>query len=259
MHDDERVTEELSALQAIFDEIKIKTDDSGNAVGVELEVHPCTALDTEQQYVRLTLQVTLTKGYPDVKPNVTLANPRGLDESLLKIIQKEVSAKCTENLGQPVLFDILEIVKERLTASNIPSVPCCICLYGFREGDQFTKTDCYHYFHSRCLAGHLTASEASYKEEQDKLPPWQRGEEFQAVCPICRAHICFDVEVLKAADPPLELEEAPVFEPTPELRKLQESMSRLYLKQYSKGGIIQPINKTVFLSEEESNGEGTNR
>lgn len=259
MHDDERVSEELEALQAILmDELKFKFDDSGKCIGLETEVHPWTALDTEQQYVRVTLQVSLPVGYPDIKPNITLSSPRGLDESLLKTIQKEVADKCAESLGQPVIFEIIEIVKERLTASNMPSVPCCICLYGFREGDQFTKTHCYHYFHSTCLAGHLTASENTFREEQDKLPPWQRTESFQAVCPVCRAHISYDVEVLRSALPPRELEEAPVFQPTPELRRLQESMSKLYLKQRSKGGIIQPSNKTLLLSEE-SNGEGTNR
>ncbi|BES95504.1 RWD [Nesidiocoris tenuis] len=256
MHDDERVSDELEALQAILmDEIKIKCDDSGQAIAIETEIHPWTALDTETQYVRLTLQVSLPPGYPDVPPEVNLANPRGLDDSLLTSLHKEIAEKCTQNLGQSVIYEIYEIVKEGLTASNRPSVPCCICLYGFRQADQFIKTDCYHYFHSHCLAGHLSASENIFKEEQDKLPPWQQTATFQAVCPICRAPINYDVETLKSALPPQELEEAPrTFQPTPELRILQERMAALYLRQRSRGGIIQEDNKTLLLTEE-SNGE----
>uniref|UniRef100_A0A0A9YWV5 E3 ubiquitin-protein ligase RNF25 n=1 Tax=Lygus hesperus TaxID=30085 RepID=A0A0A9YWV5_LYGHE len=256
MHDDERVSDELEALQAILmEEIKINCDESGQAVGIETEIHPWTALDTETQYVRLTLQVAFPSGYPDVRPNVTLSNPRGLDDSLLTSLHQEIDEKCKQNLGQPVVYEIYEIIKERLTNSNRPSVPCCICLYGFRQADQFTKTDCYHYFHSHCLAGHLTASENIFKEEQDKLPPWQQTATFQALCPICRAPINYDVETLRTADPPQELEEAPrTFQPTPELRLLQERMEALYLRQRSKGGIIQEDNKTLLLTEE-SNGE----
>lgn len=73
------------------------------------------------------------------------------------------------------------MVREHLTASNVPCCQCCICLYGFRDGDHFTKTHCYHYFHSHCLAGHLTASERIFREEQDKLPAWQQTEKFQVI------------------------------------------------------------------------------
>ncbi|KAG8276884.1 NF-kappaB binding [Homalodisca vitripennis] len=71
------------------------------------------------------------------------------------------------------------LVKEQLTACNVPCCQCCICLYGFRQGDHFTKTPCYHYFHSHCLAKHLRISHRIFNEEQDKLPAWQRTDTFQ--------------------------------------------------------------------------------
>lgn len=61
-----------------------------------------------------------------------------------------------------------------MTRSNLPTDQCAICLYGFREGDKFTKTECYHYFHSHCLAAHVAAAERYYREEQEKLPQWQQ-------------------------------------------------------------------------------------
>lgn len=61
-----------------------------------------------------------------------------------------------------------------MTRSNLPTGQCAVCLYGFREGDEFTKTECYHHFHSHCLAAHVAAAERYYREEQEKLPLWQQ-------------------------------------------------------------------------------------
>lgn len=69
---------------------------------------------------------------------------------------------------------IIQLIREHLTRSNLPTDQCAVCLYGFREGDEFTKTECYHYFHSHCLAAHVAAAERYYREEQDKLPQWQQ-------------------------------------------------------------------------------------
>lgn len=38
---------------------------------------------------------------------------------------------------------------------NTPRCSCVICLYGFDDEDVFTKTECYHYFHSHCLSRYI--------------------------------------------------------------------------------------------------------
>uniref|UniRef100_A0A1B6CUG0 RWD domain-containing protein n=1 Tax=Clastoptera arizonana TaxID=38151 RepID=A0A1B6CUG0_9HEMI len=251
MHDDERVDDELEALKAILmDEILIKTDDRNKAVGIETDVFPWTALDTQQQFVRVTLEIELTPSYPDTSPIVLLRNPRGLDDSTLTSIEQQIRAKCKDYIGQPVIFELIDVVKEHLTASNVPCCQCCVCLYGFRQSDHFTKTPCYHYFHSHCLAGHLTASERIFKEEQEKLPAWQKTEKFQAVCPVCRAPLAYDLKELSSAPPPLDVEEAPNFVPSQELRHLQQQMASLFLHQQQRGGIIQEDNRLILLSDE---------
>jgi E3 ubiquitin-protein ligase RNF25 len=78
-------------------------------VGVETEVHPWTALDENQQYVRVSLEIDLPPGYPDVSPRVNLRNPRGLDDSLLNTIKQQINDKCTEYLSQPVIFEIIQV------------------------------------------------------------------------------------------------------------------------------------------------------
>lgn len=72
------------------------------------------------------------------------------------------------------LNNLLQLIRENLTESNLPSGQCVICLYGFTEGDVFIKTQCYHHFHSHCLANHLIAGRRYYQEELEKIPLWQQ-------------------------------------------------------------------------------------
>ena len=129
-------------------------------------------------------------------------------------------------------------MREHLTESNVPSCHCVICLYGFSENDHFIKTQCYHYFHSYCLVCHLVSSEKIFKEEQDKLPAWQRTNSFQRLCPVCREVITVDMETLSKAAPPEERESARNFELDENLVTLQKKMAALFKHQQSRGGII---------------------
>ncbi|XP_069705618.1 E3 ubiquitin-protein ligase RNF25 [Periplaneta americana] len=242
---DERVVDEVEALKAILmDELIVRTNESGYPEAVETVLFPSTADDALQQYVCLTLVVELPPGYPDVPPVTSLRNPRGLDDSVLGRIERETKEKCESYRGQAVIYELIELVKEYLTASNLPSCQCAICLYGFREGDHFTKTQCYHYFHSHCLACHVTSSEKSYQEELDKLPAWQRNQQpqspCQVLCPVCREPIQCDMALLSTAAPPLDVENARQFELSDELRSLQRQMAALFSHQKSRGGIIDP-------------------
>ncbi|KAF3423180.1 hypothetical protein E2986_02937 [Frieseomelitta varia] len=258
---DERVTDEIAALKAILldDELNIKENDRGEPECIETVLFPSTGEDSQSQYVCVTLIVQLPVGYPDISPTISLRNPRGLDENTVRLMQSDAEAKCKDFIGQPVMFELIEIlcysvilfaiikvillqqlIREHLTRSNLPTDQCAICLYGFREGDEFTKTECYHYFHSHCLAAHIAAAERYYREEQEKLPQWQQDatNKFQAICPVCRESINCDVESLWSAPPPIDVEAAIDFSVTTELRELQKQMAALFLRQQQRGGII---------------------
>lgn len=240
-NDDERVKDEIEALEAILmDDVTVEYNERGSPVLIKTVVFPSTADDTKQQYVCITLEVSLIPEYPDQEPLIKLRNPRGLDDSLINEINMVVKEKCTECIGQPVVFELIELIRERLTESNLPSCQCAVCLYDFQHGDQFTKTQCYHYFHSYCLASHLVNTEKHYLEEHDKLPAWQKQSAagFQPLCPVCREPISCDVETLRQAPAPKDLENAKNFEVTAELRALQAKMAALFLHQQSRGGII---------------------
>lgn len=77
---------------------------------IETLVFPSTGEDSESQYVCVRLVVKLLTGYPDVQPIVTLRNPRGLDEETVKQIQLDADAKCADFLGQPVMFELIEVI-----------------------------------------------------------------------------------------------------------------------------------------------------
>ncbi|KAJ8687139.1 hypothetical protein QAD02_022933 [Eretmocerus hayati] len=239
---DERVTDEIEALRAILldDELQILENDRGEPESIETVVFPSTGEDSQSQYVCVKLVVKLPSGYPDITPLVSLRNPRGLDEDTVRQIQYDADNKCRDFLGQPVMFELIELVREHLTKSNLPTGQCAVCLYGFREGDEFIKTECYHHFHSYCLAAHVAATKRYYQEEQEKLPLWQQDstDKFQALCPVCREPINCSVENLKGAPPPIDVETATDFALTQELMDMQQKMSELYLRQQQRGGII---------------------
>ncbi|XP_058459888.1 E3 ubiquitin-protein ligase RNF25 [Malaya genurostris] len=233
--------DEVESLEAILmEDVAISRNDSGFPELIETTVFPTVGDELDSQYVCITLQVLPVSGYPAVKPNIKLKNPRGLDDQIINSIETAVRQKLDECLGQPVVFDLIDIIREHLTESNVPSGQCVICLYGFQEGDEFTKTSCYHYLHSHCLACHLNASKRNYDEELAKMPVWKQKEAkpYQALCPVCREPIDLEVEPLTKCQPPVELVNAPRFELTDELKSLQAQMTRLYLHQKSRGGII---------------------
>uniref|UniRef100_A0A6B2E826 E3 ubiquitin-protein ligase rnf25 n=1 Tax=Phlebotomus kandelakii TaxID=1109342 RepID=A0A6B2E826_9DIPT len=238
----EIILDEVESLEAILmeDVSIVRNPDSGFPELIETTVLPTVGGDVERQYVCVTLQVMPVAGYPDVKPHFQLRNPRGLSDGSINAIEEAMRKKLEECLGQPVVFDLIEIIREHLTDSNLPSGQCVVCLYGFQEGDEFTKTACYHYLHSYCLARHLTASRRNYQEEYDKLPGWQKkqAKPYQATCPVCRESISDEVEPLGCAQPPVELQNAPHFQLTDEIRDMQTKMADMFLRQKVRGGII---------------------
>lgn len=76
---------------------------------MEIAVLPSTAADSSSQYVRATLVAQLPVGYPDLPPNVTIKNPRGLDDSVIKIIEATIKDKIQSMTGEPLLFELIEV------------------------------------------------------------------------------------------------------------------------------------------------------
>lgn len=104
-----RVSDEIEALEAILMDDVVITRVGDVPDSIETVVHPSTGDDIDQQFVRVTLKVKLTPEYPDSSPEVTLRNPRGLDDIILDSIHLQIEEKLADCLGQPVVFELIEV------------------------------------------------------------------------------------------------------------------------------------------------------
>ncbi|XP_066959397.1 E3 ubiquitin-protein ligase RNF25 [Macrobrachium rosenbergii] len=260
----EAILEEIEALQAIMlDEVTVLQGESGVPNGVEVSVVPATAQNIDEQHVRVTLVLTLPPEYPDVPPNIILRNPRGVDDYVLMKIQKESKQKCEEFLGCPVIYELIEVVRDNLTANNAPSCPCAICLHHFTDTDVFTKTLCFHYFHSYCLGRYIASCEdEAAAEEEEPQPAWMAREKKPIMCPVCRDPLQKELssaELLMCLPPEEDKTVAEFRADDPDIMALQQRMARLYMEQKEKGGIIdleEEKNKFLLSSNRVESCEG---
>ncbi|KAJ3601662.1 hypothetical protein NHX12_032630 [Muraenolepis orangiensis] len=257
------VGSEIEVLQSIYlDELRVANTCDGSWE-VSLVLYPSTAEDSVSQFVRLTLKLTLDQQYPSSPPSISIHNTRGLSDDMLSSVRSCLQTEAESCLGSPVLYQLIEKAKEILTESNIPHGNCVICLYGFKEGEAFTKTSCYHYFHSHCLGRYVTHSEEEICElqkerEQDKTQHRADQQELAVVCPVCREPLTYDADQLLSCPAPHfpKQEEA---EKGTDFRQKWCELQELLERQRAKGGIIDPdVESNRFLiriNEVPSEGE----
>ncbi|XP_037253831.1 E3 ubiquitin-protein ligase RNF25 isoform X3 [Falco biarmicus] len=204
---------EVEVLESIYlEELRVtRGHDRWEPWEISITLHPATAQDQDSQYVRFTLVLSVPPQYPDKAPEISIRNPRGLsDEQIQKISQTLISI-AEARLGTEVLYELIEKGKEILTDNNIPHGQCVICLYGFQEREAFTKTKCYHYFHSHCLARY-----AQHMEEEILM---QQEERDQHLVPSPKQE---------------------PYRPDAKTLQHQEELRLIFKKQQEKGGIIDP-------------------
>uniref|UniRef100_A0A4W6DFK2 E3 ubiquitin-protein ligase RNF25 n=1 Tax=Lates calcarifer TaxID=8187 RepID=A0A4W6DFK2_LATCA len=239
------VLSEIEVLQSIYlDDLQVNRREDG-CWEVSLVLYPSTAEDSVSQFVRLTLTLTLDQQYPSSSPAISIHNPRGLSDDKLSSVQKCLQLEAQSCLGSPVLYQLIEV-------SNIPHGNCVICLYGFKEGETFTKTSCYHYFHSHCLGRYVSHSERELRQrekelEEDKTRERADYQELTVVCPVCREPLQYDVHQLLSSPAPQlpELDEAAIGS---DFQQKWCKLQKLLDRQRSKGGIIDPeVESNRFL------------
>lgn len=243
-------SEEVEALKSIYIRELEVTNCENTTVpsSISISLHPATADNTSEQYVCLTLVINLPPNYPNDLPEIIIRNPRGLSDEDLERIKSDLHSKASDSKGNAMLFELIELAKEHLTTGNTPRCACAICLYNFSEDDVFTKTDCYHYFHSHCLSRYVEFM----KTEQVTVHPLAQNvsHEAKVLCPVCREPIAFDDLEKIEAPPPVLSENVLSFKPDSELVQVQQRMAALYMKQKSQGGIIDvEAEKNKYLLE----------
>ncbi|KAK2525933.1 Rnf25 [Columba guinea] len=226
---------------------------------IGITLHPATAQDQDSQYVRFTLMLSVPPQYPNKAPEISIRNPRGLSDEQIQKISQTLRSVAEARLGTEVLYELIEKGKEILTDNNIPHGQCVICLYGFQatqpsaqrpfkaapsplqEREAFTKTQCYHYFHSHCLARYAQHMEEEIlmqqEEREQHLAPSPR-QEVGVQCPVCRETLVYDLCALKAAPAPQQPLE--LYRPDAKTLQHQEELRLIFKRQQEKGGIIDP-------------------
>ncbi|KFW07582.1 E3 ubiquitin-protein ligase RNF25, partial [Eurypyga helias] len=207
---------------------------------ISITLHPATAQDQDSQYVRFTLVLAVPPQYPNKAPEISIKNPRGLSDEQIQKISQTLRNVAEARLGTEVLYELIEKGKEILTDNNIPHGQCVICLYGFQEREAFTKTQCYHYFHSHCLARYAQHMEEEILMQQEErkqhLAPSPK-QEVGVQCPVCRETLVYDLCALKAAPPP----QHPLpYRPDAKTLQHREELRLMFKRQQEKGGIIDP-------------------
>jgi len=235
----EEVEDELTCVSSILlDTITVHRDQEKQEIRVDLQLWPLTASDEDLSYVGLLLALTLGPGYPNEPPGIAVKCPRGLAESDVNQMVREMNRKCEDLAGCPVIFELVDYVREFLTERNVPDGPCPVCLTSMAQpaGQDFCKTPCFHYFHSFCLARHFRILQAD--EESAGKPP---------LCPVCREDISgMDVDKLLAAtELPDAADEAAAADgggdgsaALKDWKRKQKKMKAVYQRQLKAGGII---------------------
>ncbi|XP_013379626.1 E3 ubiquitin-protein ligase RNF25 [Lingula anatina] len=252
------IQEEVEVLESIYlDDLLVDHEHGISPCVISICLHPSTGDSVEQKYVCLTLVMELSSKYPDEAPKIMIKNPRGLaDEEINRTFQK-LQDLASEREGSPMLYELIELAKESLTEGNIPHGQCVICLECFHEDEEFTRTDCYHYFHCHCLYRHIDHTMKLIKQEEEEQARLGaihlQQPKMEAVCPVCRTPIAFDIDSLRQAVPPTTGSDH--FFLTEELKEMQENMKQLLLKQKAKGGIIDlEEEKNKYLISSSSSG-----
>ncbi|OWA50406.1 putative E3 ubiquitin-protein ligase RNF25 [Hypsibius exemplaris] len=117
----------------------------------KMTVHPATCGDSNQQNISLLLELKFPLDYPSCSPIIRFHQPRGLSDFQLIGLMKDLHAEADKRQGEAIIFHVVDVLREFLTRSNFPSVECPFCLSEIEEGDEFFKTECYHYCHLYCL------------------------------------------------------------------------------------------------------------
>ncbi|CAN7987920.1 unnamed protein product [Ixodes pacificus] len=108
--EDSSLEVEIEALKAIYiHELQVTYNDRDRPTSLRVSLHPATADNAEEQYVRLELVLSLLPEYPNALPEVAIRNPRGLSDEKIERIRRDVQETARENAGGPMLYQLIEV------------------------------------------------------------------------------------------------------------------------------------------------------
>mmetsp|Transcript_44878 Transcript_44878/g.65598 ORF Transcript_44878/g.65598 Transcript_44878/m.65598 type:complete len:296 (+) Transcript_44878:144-1031(+) len=108
---------EVEALEAIYMEEYTKIADSPLEYKIFLE--PIQGGGEDENHVAIDMMVKYPETYPEVAPEITINNRRGLGDHQIPEIMELVNTTAEENIGMAMIFTIAEAVKEWLNENNV--------------------------------------------------------------------------------------------------------------------------------------------
>jgi len=74
----------------------------------------------DRNYLKLKLIFDLPEGYPNEIPFFRIKNlsPDYIDNNALEIFENEMRERATESIGQMMIFEIVDLLKEKITTIN---------------------------------------------------------------------------------------------------------------------------------------------
>ena len=239
--------DEIDFLSAVFyEELQISDENtSQNEKIIFLNLEPSTADDKTKQFVFVKLKVVIPTDYPSVSPIWSAINSRGLNDELLNNLLTEARLISENKIGHSMLYEVIEQLKVYLTEQNKPSEACCVCMCEFDTDHQYTKTDCFHFFHLACFASYVEIEFERIRElETEVQVVGAKKDKLRLECPVCREVLSADsqcMEDVKGVDSRSFFSirsSSPVFKPTREMIEQQAKRAELFQRQKAAGGII---------------------
>ena len=191
--------DEIDFLSAVFfEELQISdinTDKNEKIIYLNLE--PSTADDKTKQFVFVKLRVIIPIDYPNVPPNWSTLISRGLSDEILNRLLTEAKQVSEGKVGHSMLYEVIEHLKVFLTQQNKPSEACCVCMCEFDLDQEYTKTNCFHFFHLSCFSSYVRVElECIHCKETEHQIAGLKKEKLNLECPVCREVIPNDSQCL---------------------------------------------------------------
>ena len=109
---------EIESLKCIFeeDELVFKREKPYN---FEILIHSSNE-SNERDYLKLKLIFDLPESYPNEIPYFRIKNltPEYIDNNALEVFENEMRERANENLGQMMIFELADLLKEKITNIN---------------------------------------------------------------------------------------------------------------------------------------------
>eukprot|EP00041_Stephanoeca_diplocostata_P017493 m.354646 g.354646 ORF g.354646 m.354646 type:complete len:482 (+) comp20719_c0_seq1:332-1777(+) len=200
----------------------------------------CISPDDAYKFVQVKLQLRCGDQYPSEIPEIDFKTSRGLSDTMLENIRHKMLESGDENLGSPMLYQLIETCQEHISEScALPSDLCAVCLVGFHTAETVHMTPCAHFVHRVCFGELLEHHHATTKQT-----PWSTSDARRHVapCPVCCADLAYNPSTLGSfADTAAQDDEgSDINVPAlmADIREEQHARARVYARQRDNGGII---------------------